>query len=198
MNADSIYEPAEHHRRSVRFPGYDYSFPGAYFITICAHRHKNIFGRCADKKMYLNAFGEIASIEWNKTEIIRKEIRLDSYMIMQNHLHAVVWITNLNLETFIVGANGYSPSCITNKIISDNRAYRHTPLRSPSNTIGSLIRGFKSSTTNKIHKINKKYNEPVWQRNYYEHIIRNENELNFIREYIRTNPANWRLDKYYF
>jgi REP element-mobilizing transposase RayT len=157
-------------RRTIRLPEYDYSLPGAYFITICTHGQKSLFGEIVDGVMQLNDFGSIVEIEWMKTPQIRHEIELGDFVIMHNHFHAIV-------------------------IIHDHPvgAYGHTPLpekfASPSRTIGALIRGFKGSVTKSINLFRHTPGQPVWQRNFYEHIIRNEQDMQMISEYIIANPA---------
>lgn len=162
-----------HHRRSIRLKGYDYSQNGAYFITVCTHKRELLFEEEEVKK--------ILNKEWLNTGLIRGNVILDEFVVMPNHLHGIVMITE------DVGGHG------------NVGAYSDTPLqnrfRSPSKTIGAIIRGFKSTTTRQINLIHNTPGIPIWQRNYYDHIIRNEDELNKIREYIQNNPLKWSLDK---
>jgi REP element-mobilizing transposase RayT len=147
--------------------------------------------------MRLNEIGKIVEEEWLRTSIIRPDIQLDSYVVMPNHIHGIVILNEcggtLRSEK-PVGANCYSTQ---NKPIN-NGAYIDTPLqntfRSPSNTIGAIVRGFKSTTTKCINEIRGTPGMHVWQRNYYEHIIRNDNELNNIREYVHNNALQWAID----
>jgi REP element-mobilizing transposase RayT len=171
------FDSNKHHRRSLRLKNYDYSNPGAYFVSICVKNRESLFGEVVHGKMELNKYGLIAEYEWLKTVKIRKNVKLDSYIIMPNHLHGIVVIT-------------------TNSV----GAYSHTPLqscafRSPSKTIGAIIRGFKSSVTVKINTLRHTHHIPLWQRNYFEHIIRNHDELQRIRKYIAENPMKWETDK---
>jgi REP element-mobilizing transposase RayT len=110
--------------------------------------------------------------EWEHTEMIRPNVQIDTFMVMPNHLHGI----------FIVGAIHESPL---------------QTFHSPSQTIGAIVRGFKSATTKQINQMRKMIGFPIWQRNYYEHIIRNDDELNRIREYIINNPINWGDDENY-
>jgi putative transposase len=167
----------KYRRRSIRLADYDYSQGGAYFVTICTHDRKCLFGNISNGEMRLNEVGEIVQDVWLRTEQIRREISLDTFVLMPNHLHGVVFICD------------YAES--------PTRATRQSPLhvRGPKKrSLGSLIAGFKSTCTIAIKKHLGLATIQVWQRNYYEHIIRGEKGLNAIREYIRTNPARWEND----
>jgi len=179
-----------HHRRSIRLKHYDYSQPGSYFVTICTHDKSPMFGEIVDGEMQLNEFGKIVREEWTKSILIRKEIDFNQWVIMPNHIHGIVIISP-------VGANGGSPNNINNAN-NIHRAHSHAPLRMPrlkSKSVGSLIAGFKSITTKRINQIQNTPGQSVWQRNYYEHIIRNERELNRIRRYVINNPPQWQYDR---
>jgi putative transposase len=168
------YNPEIHQRRSIRLKGYDYSQAGAYFVTICSWNKECIFGEITNGEMHLNELGRIVSGEWHRSSEIRKEIELDTFLIMPNHIHGIV-VINAYTSSY-VGANGRSP------------------LQMKPKSISSFVAGFKSSVTKQINQIRNTPGIPVWQRNYYEHIIRNEKELNQIREYIVNNPIQWELD----
>ena len=176
-NLYMAYNPAIHHRRSLRIPGYDYSQNGAYFITVCTHNHKCIFGNIIDGEMKLNGFGEIIQTEWEKTVNIRAEIKLGEYVIMPNHFHAIVFITTESCR-------GVRPDAPTIRIMGPK-----------PKSIGALMAGFKSSVTNQINKIRNTPKSPVWQRNYWEHIIRDEKSFDEISTYIINNPGKWQFDK---
>jgi len=184
----------QYNRKSIRLKEYDYSQAGEYFITICTYNHECTLGEIVDGEIKLNEIGRILEEEWLRTAIIRSNILIDSYVIMPNHIHGIIILN----EDITVGANCHSPR---NKIQNDlinNRAYIDTPLQnsfhSPSKTIGAIVRGFKSITTKRINKIRNTVGNPVWQRNYYEHIIRNDKELNNIRDYIANNIIQWSFD----
>ncbi len=169
----------EENRRSIRLKNYDYSYPGAYFITICTQHRKYLFGNVIDGKMQLNKFGKIVKAEWLETPIIRQNVELDMFVIMPNHLHGIIVI----VDDTNVGAYSNTPLQKTNTF------------RSPSRTLGAIIRGFKSAATKNINEYRWTPGIPVWQRNYYEHIIRSKGELSRIREYIHTNPLKWEFDR---
>ncbi|NES72383.1 MAG: hypothetical protein F6K24_47905 [Okeania sp. SIO2D1] len=180
------YDPNKHHRRSLRLRGYDYSQAGAYFLTICTYNRQTLFGEIIDGKMQLNQLGEVVVEEWERSAQIRQEIELDYSVIMPNHLHGIVIINNVGANER-VGVNTIEGEC-------------HSPLRMKSRSISSLITGFKSVVTRRINRIRYHGEQlttpaPVWQRNYYEHIIRNETSLNQLRQYIVENPLKWEIDQ---
>jgi len=173
-----VYDPRKHHRRSIRLKQYDYSSAGAYYITICCYKRRHYFGKIVNGKMILSEFGVIVNTEWLRSSCIRKEIELDTYQIMPNHFHGIVFILETpdksisQTDRNIAGANGRSPQM-------------------QPKSLSSLIAGFKSSATSRINQLRSTPGLPVFQRNYYERIIRNEKQLNTIREYIINNPLNW-------
>lgn len=160
--------------KSSRLPGWDYSSAGYYFVTICAYMREPLFGNIFDKAIILSEYGKIVQEEWIKSVEIRKEIELDEFIIMPNHIHGIIIINNNHVET-----NGRSSL---------------QPSMQPK-SISSFIAGFKSSATKRINIARNMRGNPVWQRNYYERIIRHEKELNNIRKYIETNPLNWDKDE---
>ena len=204
------YNPDIHKRRSIRLKGYNYSQEGLYFITVCVQNHKCLFGKIVNGEMQLNETGEIVREEWEKSAEIRKEIEIHEYVIMPNHLHAIAEIVSIDAnDEMSVGAYGIRPTeiCTNNPmgdgndsgvchdnqsgVCHDNQSgVCHTPLRSPSKTLGALVRGFKSSVT-------KQLGFSLWQRNYYEHIIRNDKSYQHIANYIVNNQINWETDRFF-
>ncbi|MFT6106240.1 MAG: REP element-mobilizing transposase RayT [Rickettsiales bacterium] len=197
------YDPKVHRRRSIRLKNYDYSQSGAYFITICCKDKKCLFGKIIDGKMILNKFGNVAYDEWIRTAELRKNIVLDEFVIMPNHIHGIIIIRTpaiTNNESFAVqtnnesvGANCIRPNVTTknNINVTKNGKCNH-PQKGTSQTIGAIIRGYKSTITKRIN-----FSKSIWQKNYYEHIIRNENSYQSITNYISTNPENWAKDTLY-
>jgi putative transposase len=179
------YDPQKHHRRSIRLQGYDYSQAGAYFITFCTHQRECLFGEIVNGQMQLNQFGVIVAEEWLRSPTIRQEIELDAWVIMPNHFHGIVVITQN-----IVGANGNSPLTNGNSPLTKVSAQRMKP-----RSLSSLVVGFKAAVTKKINTIRHLNDVPIWQRNYYEHIIRDENSLQKLRQYITDNPLSWEMDQ---
>lgn len=181
------YNPEIHNRRSIRLKGYDYSQAGAYFVTICTNNREFLFGEISNGVMALNEYGRIVEIEWLKTPEIRPNIELLEYIIMPNHFHGIVVIDENRR-----GVLQYAPTTA-----SSHKTTASTNFRSPSQTIGAIIRGFKSAVTKKINIDRSMPGIPVWQRNYYEHIIRDDESYYRISEYIKNNPVNWQKDDYY-
>jgi putative transposase len=173
------YDRKTHHRRSIRLPDHDYTSPGAYFVTICTHQGKSLLGDVVDGEVVLNEYGRIAQEEWLASEKIRREMEMDAFVIMPNHIHGIVWIRDTDDDSTVgtqdVGAHG------------------RAPLRAPR-SLGSFIAGYKSAVTRHINRMRGTPGAPVWQRNYYEHIIRNDRSLKQIRDYMQHNPARWPED----
>ncbi len=173
-------------RKSPRLQGYDYSQEGAYFITICTHNRDHLFGMVANDKMQLNVYGEIVLDEWQKTASQRPNLDLDSFVVMPNHVHGIVVIMgNSDIENRTQHAASL-PQTLSNNAIAK-------PIRSGS--LSAIMRGFKSAVTKRINEERCTPSAPVWQERYHDHIIRNEIQLNKLREYILYNPATWQADK---
>lgn len=169
-------------RRSIRLPGYDYSQNGAYFVTLCAKDRECLFGKIVDGEMVLNNIGE--TINQNLLSLPNRfSVTLREFVIMPNHLHVIIYISNS------VGVSFMKPAPI-NQI---SKSCRHMGLINQTPTIGHIVRYFKSKCSYTAHK--NKITQIIWQRNYYEHIIRGEADMNRIEEYIQTNTFNWRKDK---
>ncbi len=167
------YNAEIHHRRSIRIKDYNYSQDGAYFITLCAYHRECLFGEIENEVMLLNDFGQVVRCEWMKSFEIRKEILIDEFIIMPNHFHGIVFIRH---QTPLPN------ECLTR--VSGPR----------NKSISALVAAFKSIVTTKINQIRQTPFQPVWQRSYYEHIIRNEKSLLHIREYTKNNPRTWKND----
>jgi len=224
---------------SARLKGRDYSQPGQYFVTICTQSHENYFGRLQNEKIELNDIGKIVKEEWIKTGKIRKNIIIDEFVIMPNHIHGIIIITenkqnaksnkqtiqkiqnklydnykNLNndetnlhnVETTrrVVSTNIIEQAIDTeNKSVNDinqcfeNKKRIFKPNGPKSGSIGAIIGQFKSIVSKRSKQFIKENDKTIWQRNYYEHIIRDDTELNKIRLYIKNNPGNWLNDKYH-
>ncbi len=136
-------------RRSIRLAHYDYSQDGAYFLTLCVHDRACLFGEVVDGVMFLNELGQMRHFRLaSESSIIRPQIVLDEFVVMPNHFHAIV--------TVEISGRGVLP-------------YAHPRFRSPSQSLGSIVRGFKSATTTVINSMQNSPGAPVWQRNFYEH-----------------------------
>lgn len=168
-------------RRSLRLKAYDYSQSGAYFITVCAYNRQCLFGGIKDGMVILNESGEIVKKEWQKTGEIRPNIGIDVFIVMPNHLHGIIIIKP------VVGAHCNVP--LQNKMVQTEKFGYST-----KNSIPTIVKLFKSTATKQINELRRLPAVAVWQRNYYEHIIRNEDELNRVRQYIIGNPLQWEYD----
>ncbi|NER50470.1 MAG: transposase [Symploca sp. SIO1A3] len=158
------YQPDKHHRRSIRLKGYDYTQAGAYFVTICTWQHQCLLGEVVDGEMQLNDYGKIAQFHWHNLLQHHQHLELDEFMIMPNHLHGILILTE------------------------DNTGKKRHGL-------SEIIRGFKTFAARRINKIRHLAGVSVWQRGYYEHIIRHERALMAIRQYIANNPLSWEKDE---
>jgi len=167
-------------RRSVRLKGYDYSGTGAYFVTVCTNRKKCILGEVIDEKIVPTTIGGIAKNCWEEIPKHFLNVELDEFVVMPNHVHGIIQIIN-------VGATHASPL---------QKHHSNSNPRGPGpRTIGSIVGSFKSATTRCANGIGLGNRFSIWQRNYYEHIIRDEDELNQVKEYIIQNPLKWQFDR---
>ena len=159
-------------RKSQRLDGYDYSRPGAYFVTICTYQMENLFGTIANGNMSKTSIGKIVWEEWFHTAQVRPNIKLhqDEFVIMPNHIHGIIWIID-ERATHRVAPTDYSNGL-------------------KSGSLGSIIGQYKSITTKRINQIQNPQGMHVWQRNYYDRVIRNDKELDAVRQYIQANPEN--------
>ncbi|MGL4503022.1 MAG: transposase [Planktothrix sp.] len=148
-----------HHRRSIRLQGYDYSQPGAYFITICIDKRECLLGDIQEQTVILSRYGEVVNFNWFNLTKIYPGIQLDSFVIMPNHIHGIIML------------NDYS------------------------HNLSEIIRGLKTFSARRINQLRSLSGIAVWQRGYYEHIIRNDTILTKIQEYILNNPYNWQTDE---
>lgn len=175
------------HRQSSRLLEYDYSRAGAYFVTICVADRRSLFGEIVRERVVLSNLGRVVEANWLRTPMIRPQVQLDSYVVMPNHVHGILVIDgDSSGSTRHNSAGGRMQDAPT----SGGRIR----FQAPSQTIGAIVRGFKGATTSQIAKTLHRGEFVVWQRNYYDHVIRDENDLNRIREYIENNPAKWAED----
>lgn len=162
--------------------GYDYTQPGAYFITIIAHQRRCVFGAVVDGEMWLNDAGRIAEQCWQEIPAHFPHVELHACVVMPNHVHGIIWITGNGA----VGARHAMP--LPESAVMEQFG------KPVSGSIPTIVRSFKSATTKRINEMRGTPGAPLWQRNYYEHIIRNDNSLNRLRQYIITNPVRWAMD----
>jgi len=170
------FDPQKHHRKSIRLQGYDYSQAGAYFVTIVTYQRECLFGQIVNGEMELNDFGKIADECWRAIPDHFPNVELGAHIIMPNHAHGVIVICDVDGR----GAAMLRPY--------DGNDNPHKINVKPG-SLGAIVRSFKSAVS---YRINKEHNATgIWQRNYYEHIIRNADEANRIHLYIESNPARW-------
>ena len=197
-----------HNRKNTRLMTYDYSDAGSYFVTICTKNHESFFGIVQDDKMLFNDVSRIAIKCWQGLPERFSKVSLDEFVLMPNHLHGIINISDDK------GAINRTP---TGVLMPNQGVINHTPTGNknesvgvqfiaPKNndttnqglinqipTLGMMVRSFKALASRQI-RLSWKI-DFGWQRNYYEHVIRNEDSLNYIREYIITNPLRWELDR---
>jgi REP element-mobilizing transposase RayT len=174
-------------RRSVRMVSYDYSAPGAYFITICTFRRKNILGDVIDGIAHLSAAGKLVELCWLEIAQRYKNVQLDKYVIMPNHVHGILMLDTVDdspSDTSVDGSNQAQLYPLS-----------YSPARRRKMLIPRMVGYFKMNSAKGINRMRGTPGERVWQRNYYERVARSEDELRRIREYIAGNPASWELDK---
>lgn len=189
------YNSEIHHRRSIRLRDFNYSTAGAYFVTICAWNRECLFGEIVDGAALLNCFGDVVHEEWLRSEVVREIVSLDAFVIMPNHFHGIILLSDgICLTTGNPLKKGDPPG----RPYDDNRDVGRSktlPRRVVSGSIGAIVGQFKSIVTKQINVLRENQGCPVWQRNYYERVIRNENELARAREYIMNNPLRWDADE---
>jgi putative transposase len=163
------YDPDNHYRKSIRLKGYDYSRPGAYFISIVTENRECLFGDVIDCQMVLNKAGELVRNIWEGLQKRFSNMELDAYVVMPNHIHGII--------------------CVVER---DEAALAS---KSKKPTLGEIIRVFKSISAIEVNKILGRQGKSLWQQNYYDHVIRDEKDLDSRRKYIMDNPGKWAEDK---
>lgn len=198
------YDPNKHHRRSIRLKGYDYSQAGLYFITICVQHRACLFGHIKNGEMVMNDAGKMVEKEWLELPQRFPNIQLDEHVVMPNHFHAILEIVGAALlavqndvgkgqENEKGQPQGIAPTGIAPTTIA--------PTEKPKR-LGDMVGAFNSITTVEYIRGVKNncwqpFNRKLWQRNYWEHIIRNEQSYQNISAYILNNPLHWQGDKFH-
>jgi len=178
------YNPDKHHRRTIRLQGYDYTSAGAYFITVCTHQRQCLLGEIVEGEMQLNKFGNVVAntCVWLETQY--SYVHCDAWIVMPNHLHGILVLTDNPVR-------GVSRS----RSVSFGDNPPTTVNGTNCKSLGRLVGAFKTVSTKQINLIRDTPGTVVWQRNYYENIIRNEASLHRIRQYIYNNPLLWQQDQ---
>lgn len=210
------YDPEVRHRRSIRLTGFDYAKTGAYFITVCAQNRECLFGDVIEGEMQLNAAGEMIESAWDDLIERFPNMRRDAFVVMPNHIHGIILLFDLDRRgesrirphrdgnpgpTDVVGnRRDDGNSGPTRLVRNDKGDHKDRPYGTEDRTVGRILQGFKSITTGEYIRGVRKHGWPsfpgkLWQRGYYDHIIRNEDERRRIGEYIVLNPVRWKDDE---
>lgn len=164
------FEEAYPQRRITRLQAYNYAWQGAYFVTICTHDKQSLFGNILGTGIRLNTYGEIVDSVWHEIPLHYPEVKNDLFIIMPNHVHGII-------------------------IIQDWRRSGPRPDPTTNHPLSEIVRAFKSYSSRKINEHSHSEGTPVWQRSYYEHVIRSEEEHTRIGEYILNNASKWETDQ---
>lgn len=184
------FDSTVHHRRSARLSGYDYTSRGMYFITLVTRQRENLFGELVAGEMQLSNIGLMAQHEWERLPRRFSYLELDIFTIMPNHMHGILIVVG-NAPHVDVPAGGQPNSLLP--ITFDIRQSPGLPHVVPG-SVGAIVRAFKSSVTLRYNRMLSSNGVNLWQHNYYDRIIRNEEELCRIRSYIQHNSIHWAVD----
>lgn len=187
------FDPDIHHRRSIRLPEYDYSQPGSYFVTICTYEKECLLGSVAEGVVTLSDMGCIVEKCWLDLPKHFLNVEIDAHVVMPNHLHGIINILGSECRGQAFANQIYNKASIVHANASpqsDGNLRRRGTLE---NSLASIVQNFKAITSRRVNKI---LPCTLWQRGYYEHVIRNDKALEEIRAYIASNPWNWHTDEY--
>lgn len=190
----SKFDPQKHHRRSIRLKGYDYSSEGAYYVTIVTWGRECLFGKIIDGEMRLSKYGEIIQKWWDEIPVHFLNVELGAFVIMPNHVHGIIFIID-DRRGEVLSPRDHPNNNIQDEYVdgNNNQGRETPPLRKP--TLGQIVAYFKYQSTKEMNKIETENSiTKFWQRSYYEHIIRNEKELQQKTDYIMDNPSQWDED----
>jgi REP element-mobilizing transposase RayT len=202
-----MFNPDIHHRQSIRFRDFDYSSNGAYFVTICAQGRECLFGNICDGEMELNEVRRMVESIWQAVPHRYTNVVLDEFMIMPNHFHGIIILNDIGRRgdtlcspAFDVGLPAGDQIQNQGKHQQNQGEHKVRPYGTLENSLGRIMQAFKSLTSVEyVRGVNDNNWQPfpgrLWQRNYYERIIRDEAELNAARKYITENPMKWAEDK---
>jgi putative transposase len=190
----SKFDPKKHHRKSIRSQGYDYSQAGAYYVTIVTQGRECLFGEIIDREMYLGEYGEIVQKWWNEIPNHFPNVDLGAFIIMPNHVHGIIFITTERRGEVLSPYESPDTNILDLYTKPSTNQGRETlPLRKP--TLGQIVAYFKYQSTKEMNRIETdKAITKFWQKNYYEHIIRDEKDLQNKTAYIEANPMLWDED----
>lgn len=163
-------------RRSIRLPGYDYRQAGIYFVTLCTYEKTKILGTIEEGEVFLSDLGRIVSEEWQLMAKARPNVQIDRCVVMPNHIHSLIIIEDKRAGDACSASP--APNAMGSKTLQ-------------AGSLGAIIGQFKAAVTRRVKSSRMNHDPQIWQRNYYEHIVRSERSLNDIRRYILENPAKW-------
>jgi putative transposase len=190
------FDSQKHHRRSIRLKGYDYSKAGAYFVTIVVWQREMIFGNVMNGKMMLNQCGQIVLNAWFDLPNHYRHVVLGAFIIMPNHAHGIIVLMDDDGRggSSIIGETTLPDGIEVGKMSLPKGKTHPYGITKPRHGLPEIVRAFKSFSARRINALRRTEGIPVWQRNYYEHIIRNEREMDRITRYIESNPSTWMDD----
>ena len=196
------YNPAKHHRRSIRLKGYDYTSPGSYFVTICVQDRECVLSEVMDGEMQLSDWGRIAAESWAWLGEQYSYVTVDAWVVMPNHTHAIITIHDDHRRgrsrtaptTRTAPGTGGSRTAPTATAPTATAPTATTPT-TKCKPLGRLVGAFKTVSTKHINQMRDTSGARFWQRNYWEHIIRNETAYRRIYRYTENNPARWEDDQ---
>jgi putative transposase len=199
------FNPQKYSRRSPRLAGYDYSLPGAYFITLVTHQREYLFGEVVNGEMKVNRPGKIVERAWKNLSLHYPQITLGAFVVMPNHVHGIVLINendNSRGGSLWRGEPKVNQSINGGEISPDVKKTRpYTNINQTRSTkmmhhgLSEIVRAFKSFSARRINNLQNTHSAAIWQRSYYDHIIRSDQEFHNFCEYIQTNPQNWQEDQ---
>ncbi len=186
------FDPKIHHRHSIRLKGYDYSQAGAYFVTIVTQGRVLLFGEVVNGEMRPNRYGGIVQTTWFDLPRHYPHVELGAFVIMPNHVHGIVILSDTGRGGSIPENQSIVDGVTTGKsFLSEETETRPYGKR---HGLPEIVRAFKSFSARRINLLRRIEGVPVWQRNYYEHIIRNQQDFELTWRYIESNPAQWDAD----
>ena len=187
----SKFDPNRQHRRSIRLQHHDYAAASCYFITICTYQRLQIFGEIRGDRMQLNEYGQVAHSYWQAIPEHFPNAQVFDFVVMPNHLHGILMMGSM--KQTLQDENAISPLLA----ISGSRPNqtKRTLGKPIAGSLGTIIGSFKSAVTKRINCLRNAPGTPLWQRNYYEHVIRDQAALRTIQNYITNNPRTWKTDQ---
>jgi REP element-mobilizing transposase RayT len=187
------FDPKIHHRHSIRLQGYDYSQVGAYFVTIVTWQREFLLGEIVNGEMMLSLYGEIVQKWWLEISIHFQNVETGAFAIMPNHIHGIIFILAGRGTVSVPEEDGQNSISQNKDMSGENLGGETPPLRKP--TLGQIIAYFKYQSTKEMNTVeNAGVVTKFWQRSYYEHVIRNEKDLQNKTDYIEANPLLWDED----